>query len=72
MDDFDDIQCEDYYGEEPEWLTYNIGDGSWPMYRIVCSNTVGFNLNNAEGSNKNKNNNLGRKHTPQDDPVENK
>ena len=49
MDDFDDIQCEDYYGEEPEWDTYylqeykgiEIAKSPWPpLYRIVCSNTT--------------------------------
>tara|TARA_Y100001968_G_C19291566_1_gene684490 strand:- start:470 stop:643 length:174 start_codon:yes stop_codon:yes gene_type:complete len=49
MDDFDDIQCEDYYGEEPEWDTYylqeykgiEITKSPWPpLYRIVCSNTT--------------------------------
>ena len=43
MDDFDDIQCEDYYGEEPEWETYKIGDGSLSfMIRVVCSNTIHY------------------------------
>jgi len=52
MDSFDEIQCEDYYGEEPEWLTYKIGDGNWPMYRIVCSNTVRVPINNADKDKK--------------------
>jgi hypothetical protein len=47
-DDFDDIQCEDYYGEEPEWITYRIGDGNEHMYRIVCSNTVWFLKENED------------------------
>tara|TARA_R100000458_G_C8168211_1_gene169703 strand:- start:251 stop:421 length:171 start_codon:yes stop_codon:yes gene_type:complete len=42
MDDFDDIQCEDYYGEEPEWITYRIGDGNDAIFRIVCENTIWY------------------------------
>ncbi len=42
MDHFDDIQCEDYYGEEPDWRTWNPSAEGWPVRRIVCSNTIRF------------------------------
>tara|TARA_R100000458_G_scaffold44723_1_gene42810 strand:+ start:382 stop:741 length:360 start_codon:yes stop_codon:yes gene_type:complete len=71
LDDFDDIQCEDYYGEEPERITYKIGYGIDHRYRIVCSNTTWF-LKGNESSEATEGCSRGSGSEPISNSVENK